>query len=177
VEVVGRFWTWNGVWSDKVTGDWKDSASQIGVGKTNSCENCGVFFGGCAGMATYSLTCRPLTSVGGSAREISYGGVHKDVHASAMVSSASHLKLEAARLCQEAAQTKNVSDVSLVSSFWSIGSRRGLLTSKMSCSESVRRPGGHLMVVRLSLAHAAISKDFVTVETKPIRFSLVEMHA
>ena len=33
-EVVGRLWTWNGVWSDKVTGGWKDSASQIGVGKT-----------------------------------------------------------------------------------------------------------------------------------------------
>lgn len=37
-EVVGRFWTWNGVWSDKVTGGWKDSASQIGVGKTNPCK-------------------------------------------------------------------------------------------------------------------------------------------
>lgn len=108
-------------------------------------------------MATYSLTCRPLTSVGGSAREVSYGGMHnKDVHASAMVSSASHLKFEAARLCQEAAQTKNVADGSLVSSFWSIGSRRGLLTSNMSCSQSVRRPGGHLVVVRLSLAHAAV---------------------
>lgn len=107
-------------------------------------------------MATYSLTCRPLTSVGGSAREISSGNMHKDVHVSAMVSSVSHLKLEAARLCQEAAQSRNVSDVSLVSSFWSIGSRRGLVTNKTSCSESARRPGGHLVVVRLSLAHAAI---------------------
>ena len=120
-------------------------------------------------MATYSLTCRPLTSVGGSAsaREISYGGMHKDVHASAMVSSASHLKFEAARLCQEAAQTKNVADGSLVSSFWSIGSRRGLLTSNMSCSESVRRPGGHLVVVRLSLAHAAVLRILSLLKRSP----------
>lgn len=167
MEVVGRFWTWNGVWSVKVTGDWKDSASQIGVGNTNPCKNCGVFFGGCAEMATYSLTCRPLTSVGGSAREISSGNMHKDVHASAMVSSAAHLKFEAARLCQEAAQTKNVSDVSLVSAFWSIGSRRGLLTNKMSCSESVRRPGGHLVVVRLSLAHTAILRILSLLKRSP----------
>lgn len=119
-------------------------------------------------MATYSLTCRPLSSVGGSAREISSGSMHKDVHvSSAMVSSVSHLKLEAARLCQEAAQSRNISDASLVSSFWSIGSRSGLLTNKTSCSESVRRPGGHLVVVRLSLAHAAIVRIMSLLKRSP----------
>ena len=66
--------------------------------------------------------------------------------ATAMVSSASHLKVEAASMCSSAS-VKTQGSEKLVSQFWSADSRQGLL-ARANTAEMVCRPGSPLVVVR-----------------------------
>lgn len=102
-------------------------------------------------MAVYSL-CQPLTSLGTGRGGLTNG--LKDVSSSytsqpcsAMVSSASHVRSEAARLCKQASMRTESQNDRLVSTFWSKDSGRGLL-AKTSSGETVYRTGRHLLVVR-----------------------------
>lgn len=98
-------------------------------------------------MATSCLFQPPL------AAGLTSQSLRKDVSASsslhpstAVVSSASHLKVEAASMCSSAS-LKTQGCGQLVSQFWSTDSKRGLLerpnTSEMAC-----RPGSLSVVVR-----------------------------
>lgn len=99
--------------------------------------------------------CQPLASVGSASnglvvirgRDLSSRGTHP---VSAMVSCA-HMKHESERLCSKAG-LKTQAD-NLVSQFWSVGSRRGLLV-KMNCpSVAMPRLGSRLVVVRSQGSH------------------------
>lgn len=73
---------------------------------------------------------------------------HSPLPSSAMVSSASHLKVEAASMCSSASlKTQGHGPEYLVSQFWSTNSRQGLM-ARANTSEVVCRPGSALVVVR-----------------------------
>lgn len=112
-----------------------------------------VWVGGLRNLAAMACAlCQPVTSlgsgraeVGRDAREGLMSSISNSTPTSAMVSSAAYRKREAARFCCEAAASSRTQ--TLVSPFWSKGSRDGLLMKPYSAPLPVSRPGSHLVVV------------------------------